>query len=80
MEIFTEAPLTFYLTQNIFCVSDLFHVRLQKYASNGGNRFHCIAASRPSVLEMNRIFARSLLCPEEQQIMAGCARKAVRSN
>jgi hypothetical protein len=80
MEIFNDAPLTFYLTQNIFCVSDLFHVRLQKYASSGGNRFHCIAASRPMVLEMNRIFARSLLYPEEEHFTAGRARKAVRSN
>jgi hypothetical protein len=80
MEIFTDAPLTFYLTQNIFYVSDLFHVRVQKYASNGGNRFHCIAASRPSVLEMNRIFARSLLSPEEEHFTAGRARKATRSN
>ncbi len=75
-----SAYQTVNVTQIIFCVSDLFHVRLQKYASNGGNRFHCIAASRPSVLEMNRIFARSLLCSEEEHFTAGSARKAVRSN
>jgi hypothetical protein len=80
MEIFTDARLTFHLTQNIFYISELFHVRLQKYASSGENRFHCIAASRPTVLEMNRIFARSLLCPEEEHFTAGRARKAARSN
>ena len=61
------APIKINLFTIILCVdfnvspfSDIFYVRLKKYLKDGEHRFHCIQASRPSALEINKVFVGAM--------------------